>query len=420
MAADTGSGTSTVLEDAWGLVPQSREVKDGLGTFTRTRIERVIDLVVGFGCLALGAQAFVAALTGYSGVDPGWSLPLIVITFGTLAAMIIACAVGRGVHLLAGGFAVVFTLILMVWPVATTSSQLPPSEEPWIFFLVNVATVAAVLAFRLTLQIAWTMLTPLIFGVARLIQGGFATSALWVQVALDVSFTLILGAVLVTLAWLFRGIAVNVDETRARAVSSYSAAAAAAAAEEERVAVAGLMHDSVLAALIAAERSETPRERQLAVQMAREGLTRLANADSAVEEGSDAPVTVAGIANEIERVSQDLGVVLRVQREGTAGAPAIPGRVGHALVLAAAQAVANSVQHAGAQGLHVVITRAGEQGLSVVVRDRGEGFDIASIAPDRLGIRGSIVARLDAVGGRARIESGGSGTVVTLAWEPVV
>jgi signal transduction histidine kinase len=419
MATDTGSGTSTVLEDAWGLVPQSREVKDGLGTFTRTRIERVIDLVVGFGCLALGAQAFVAALTGYSGVDAGWSLPLIVVTFGTLAAMIIACAVGRGVHLFAGGFAVVFTLILMVWPIATTSSQLPPSEEPWIFFLVNVATVAAVLAYPLTLQIAWTVFTPLIFGVARLIQGGFV-SALWAQVALDVSFTLILGAVLVTLAWLFRGIAVNVDETRARAVASYSAAAAAAAAEEERVAVAGLMHDSVLAALIAAERSETPRERQLAVQMAREGLTRLANADSAVEEGSDAPVTVAGIANEIERVSKDLGVVLRVQREGTAGAPAIPGRVGHALVLAAAQAVANSVQHAGAQGLHVAITRAGEQGLAVVVRDRGEGFDIASIAPDRLGIRGSIVARLDAVGGRAVIESGGAGTVVTLTWEPVV
>src|SRR5690606_12025060 len=105
----------------------------------------------------------------------------------------------------------------------------------------------------------------------------------------------------VTLPWVFRAIAVGVDEVRTRAVASYAAAAAADATEQERVAVAALMHDSVLAALIAAERARSPRERALAVGMAREALTRLANTDSTEEQGSDAPVAVETIADALER-----------------------------------------------------------------------------------------------------------------------
>ena len=414
MATDA---SRTVLTDAWGHIPHGRVPTGDLGSFTRARIERIIQLVVGFGCLALGVQALVAALAGESGVLPGWSTVLISVTFGILALMILACALGRGVRLLAAVFAVEYLAVLVIWPFVTTGSQLSVQSEPWIFYLVNVATVAAVLAFPLVLQIVWTAVVPLMFGVVRLIQDGFSTP-LRISVSLDVSFTLILGGVLITLAWLFRAMAVNVDDTRALAVSSYSAAAAAAAAEEERVAVAGLMHDSVLAALIAAARTETPRERQLAVQMAREALTRLANADSAAEEGSDAPVSLDGVADEIERLAHDLGLELRVDRAPAAGVPPLTGRVAHAIVLAAAQAVANSVEHADAVGITVSLAPIGARGVSVVVRDEGPGFDLAQIPPDRLGIRGSVIARLDAVGGHARIDSAAGGTTVTLTWEP--
>ncbi|HET8928525.1 MAG TPA: ATP-binding protein [Microbacterium sp.] len=415
MATET---SRTVLTDAWGHIPAGRVPTGDLGSFTRSRIERIIQLVVGFGCLALGTQAFVAALAGDSGVLPGRSTVLIAVTFGILALMILACAVGRGVRPLAAVFAVEYPILLIIWPFVTTDSQLSVQSEPWIFYLVNVATVAAVLAFPLLLQIVWTAVVPLMFGVVRLLQDGFS-DPLRISVSLDVSFTLILGGVLITLAWLFRAMAVNVDETRAVAVASYSAAAAAAAAEEERVAVAGLMHDSVLAALIAAARTQTPRERQLAVQMAREALTRLANADSAAEEGSDEPVSIDGIADEIERLARDLGLRLRVDRAPAEGVPPLTGRVAHAIVLATAQAVANSVEHADAAGIAVSLAPMGASGVSVVVRDEGPGFDLALTPPDRLGIRGSIIARLDAVGGHARIDSAHGGTTVTLTWEQV-
>ncbi len=118
--------------------------------------------------------------------------------------------------------------------------------------------------------------------------------------AFDVSFTLILGVVMISLGWMFRSVAAGVDEARGQAVSSYSTAAAAAAAEEERVAMSALMHDSVLAALIAAERAEGDRAKELAVAMAREALTRLANTEAAVaQEGSDEPIGTAQIVVEL-------------------------------------------------------------------------------------------------------------------------
>ncbi len=84
-----------------------------------------------------------------------------------------------------------------------------PTVEPWIWYLVTVATVAAVLAFPLTLQVLWTAGVPLLFGLVRLIQGDFA-GQYWISVGIDVSFALILGGVLLALGWVFRAAATNV------------------------------------------------------------------------------------------------------------------------------------------------------------------------------------------------------------------
>jgi signal transduction histidine kinase len=335
--------------------------------------------------------------------------------FGTLAVMILACVIGRGVRVAAGVFALVYVLALVAWPIATAGIPPTSGEEPWIWYLLNLSTLAAVLAFPFPLQIGWTILAPVLFGVVRLMQLGFSRDY-WVTVGLDVSFALILGGVIVTLGWLFRSMAVNVDETRARAVASYARAAAADAAEQERVAVAALMHDSVLAALIAAERASTPRERTLAASMAREALTRLANTEQDAHEGTDEPWDVAALAAEIGAAAGELGVDVDVQREfGDAGS-LIPGRVARALALAATQAVANALQHAGGAGLGVAVMEAGGR-VRVEVHDAGEGFDLDAVPDDRLGIRASIMARVAAVGGHADLETGPHGTVVRLTWQ---
>lgn len=407
----------SVLDEAWGRIPHTRESQADQGTFTQTRIERVITLIVGPGSLVLGAQAFVAAF-GPGDEAEGWHTPLVLAVFVPLVAMIIACSVGRFARVFSGIFAVVFVLALAVWPLATAGGPSPaPTENPWIFYLVNVATVSTIVAFPLALQVVWTIATPLLFGVVRLLQAGGQPEFV-VPVILDVTFALILGSVLLTLGWMYRSIAANVDQARAVAVSSYASAAATAATEHERVAVAALMHDSVLGALLAAERASSPRERTLAVSMAREALIRLANAEKDSLEGSDEPVPALRLADDIEVAARELGVDLVVTRTVEEGTPRVPGRVARALVLAAMQAVANAVQHADAQGLSVELTGdSAPGGVAVRVRDTGPGFDVAAIPDDRLGIRGSINARLAAVGGRSDIDSTSAGTTVTLEWE---
>jgi len=401
----------TSLREAWEKIPSPGEVGSEAERFAGRRMERIIAIVVAVGALALGVQALLSALASIERFDTP-HLALLSLAFVPWAAMLVACVIGRGVRIAAGAFTVGYLIVLVFWPFVAFPGDLPHTQ-PWIFFLVNVAGAAAVVAFPIGVQVLWALLGPFLYGFVRLAQGGFAPE-FGETVAFDVSFTLILGSVIVALAWMFRSVATGVDDARGRAVSSYAAAAAAAASEEERVAVAALMHDSVLAALIAAERARTDRERDLAVAMAREALTRLANAEaSTAQEGSEEPVEIVRIAEDLERSVRELDVEAQLDCFGHGS---VPDRVARAVALAARQAIGNAVAHAGGRGLTIVVEGHGETGITVKVSDAGPGFDLGAVAPDRLGIRASILARMTAVGGTAVVESDRRGTSVTLGW----
>ncbi|MFJ4017927.1 ATP-binding protein [Microbacterium sp. NPDC090014] len=407
MAADPLS-----IREAWSKIPSPGSVETEFERFTGKRMERILATVVAIGSGVLGAQALIAGVTT-TGSDAA-RITMLLVVFVPLIVMLVACVIGRGVRTASGAFAIVYTLALAAWP-----SLVDPvgraADQPWIFFLVNVGVVAAMLAFPLWLQFVWAVCLPFVYGYVRLVEGDFSRD-FWVTTAFDVSFTLILGCVIIALGWMFRSVAAGVDEARARAVASYAGAAAAAAAEEERAAMSALMHDSVLAALIAAERAEGDRAQDLAVGMAREALTRLANTEAAVaQEGSDEPVGAAQIVVELRRALSELGADAIVEERGGIGL--IPGRAARALVLAARQALGNAVTHAGGRGLHILVEGRGDEGITVTISDTGPGFDIGAIGADRLGIRASIFARMAGVAGTAEIDSRECGTTVTLGWE---
>ena len=408
MSADQG------LREAWEKIPTPGEVGQELERFAGRRMERIIAIVVGVGALALGTQALVNALVKMRVVDAP-HVTMMALVFVPWLAMLVCCTLGRGVRLTAGIFFVAYLVDLLLWPFVATHKNLEPSDQPWIFFLVNVAGVAAVVAFPLGVQVAWALVGPFIYGTVRLVQGDFGAD-FWIVTAFDVSFTLILGLVLVALGWMFRSVANGVDDARGRAVALYTEAASAEAVEHERVAVAALMHDSVLAALIAAERAGTDRERALAVDMAREALTRLANAEAPAQEGSDEPVEVELLAEDLRRAVTQMGLTIEVEQFGHG---AVPDRVARAMALAARQAIGNAVAHASARGLAVVVEGHGDTGLTVKVSDTGHGFDPAQVGADRLGIRASILARMAAVGGSATIDSDRRGTIVTMGWSRI-
>lgn len=403
------------IREAWSSLPSPGEVGLGLERFTGQRMERILATVAAIGSTVLGLQALLSALSRPI-VWEGPHLAIMILVFLPLLWMVGACVSGRWVRQACAAFAVAYALALLLWPAVVDRAVREPSDQPWIFFLVNIGVVAALLAFPLKLQFAWALGLPLVYGWVRLEQGRFSQS-FWITTSFDVSFTIILGMVIVSLGWMFRQVAAGVDDARAKAVASYADAAASSAAEEERVAMSALMHDSVLAALIAAERAESERERGLAVTMAREALTRLANTEASIaQEGSEEPVHRSQVVADLRRTLSEQGADAVVEERGVPAA--VPQRVARAMVLAARQAIGNSLTHAAGRGLHVIVESTGADRLTLTVVDTGDGFDPEAISEDRLGIRASIVARMAAVAGSSRISSSDQGTTVELSWEP--
>lgn len=74
-----------------------------------------------------------------------------------------------------------------------------------------------------------------------------------------------------------------------------------------------------------------------------------------------------------------------------------------ALLNASEQAMLNAVQH-GSEPISVYCEVGGAQ-AEVFVRDHGDGFDQDAIPPDRLGIRQSIIGRIERRGGSVKIVS---------------
>ena len=85
-----------------------------------------------------------------------------------------------------------------------------------------------------------------------------------------------------------------------------------------------------------------------------------------------------------------------------------------ALVNATGEALTNAAKHSGADTVDVY-AEVEEGRVEVFVRDRGAGFDLDTIAEDRLGVRRSIIDRMERHGGRAVLRSApGEGTEVRL------
>lgn len=92
-----------------------------------------------------------------------------------------------------------------------------------------------------------------------------------------------------------------------------------------------------------------------------------------------------------------------------------PPVVGEALLGALRAALENVLAHSGSHVADVEVMYTDDE-LVFVISDEGSGFDPDAVPAERLGVRGSIVTRMEAVGGRVRLWSTpGAGTTVLIA-----
>jgi signal transduction histidine kinase len=176
--------------------------------------------------------------------------------------------------------------------------------------------------------------------------------------------------------------------------------------EAERADLAAHLHDSVLQTLALIQRQSGDQP----------AVTRLARAQERdLRDWLYGPRPVDGgtLASEVRAAAADVE-----DRHGVAVEVVLVGdrpydeRVG-ALVAALREAIVNAVRHAGAPVQ--VYVECGPDEVEAFVRDRGPGFDLATVPTDRLGVRESIIARMQRHGGSATVRSGaGEGTEVRL------
>ncbi|AOT02121.1 ATP-binding protein [Arthrobacter sp. U41] len=174
----------------------------------------------------------------------------------------------------------------------------------------------------------------------------------------------------------------------------------------ERAEIAAHLHDSVLQTLALIQRragNETD-------------IVRLARAQERElrgwlyrDPGKEAGQLSEGIQSAAAEVEDALGHAVEVVAVGDC---AMSERH-EALVQAAREAMLNAARHGGgAVSVYLEVT----DGLAeVFVKDRGPGFDPDALPADRLGVRESIIGRMNRHGGTATINSSPDGTEVRLA-----
>ena len=191
-----------------------------------------------------------------------------------------------------------------------------------------------------------------------------------------------------------------------RTTKDLSQAQAQRVRESERADIAAHLHDSVLQALtlIRASAEDPARVRAIALTEERELRAWLYTGHAQAADSLDAAVTEAVVG-----VESRYGVPISVVVVGDIR----PGPGELALVAALAEACQNAVRH-GAPPVSVYV-EVRPQAVEAFIKDSGAGFDPATIAADRHGVRDSIVGRMRRAGGNATIRRLARGTEVALS-----
>ncbi|MFI8102382.1 PspC domain-containing protein [Streptomyces sp. NPDC086023] len=186
---------------------------------------------------------------------------------------------------------------------------------------------------------------------------------------------------------------------------------------QERAEVAAHVHDSVLHTLTLIQRNaeDAGEVRRLARAQERELRNWLYKPEGTGKDEAEAPETLAeAVKKTAAEVEDHHGVPIEVVVVGDCP---LDERLG-AQVQAAREAMVNAAKYGGQGGPVQVYAEVEGDTVFVSVRDRGPGFDLDAVPDDRMGVRESIIGRMQRNGGTARLRSvPDGGTEVELEME---
>jgi len=302
--------------------------------------------------------------------------------------------------------------LVFVWPLLV-NEPLPTdgSFYPWIWWSTDTAWIAAALSFRRRWAIVY------FFGLNLIIQIIFSTALGGshgpVALITDYWFTILTNGTASVIALLLRAAAERTDAANAEAIESAILQAKAEASSREQQRMDALVHDRVLTALISAANASSQAEVKSAADLAESAISKL---DEVARGEAKGPVFTEDLVSSIITATQQIDPDLSASI-GEAQNWLVDQDVASALTEASLQAVQNSVLHAGGKAKRELFLKATASEIKIVIRDNGRGFRPNRIPKGRLGIRVSVIARVEAVGGQVHISSHpGQGSTVVLEW----
>ncbi len=385
------------------------------------RVVRTLSLSVGLGSLVFTLLGLPAIIAQFAYLNAEYAVVTVVIFCGTpiaLAALSFRAPISL-LRVVAIAHAVSGTALLVLWLPAMRVDELPNMEIPWLINMITAATCMA--AISMPFLPAWVYLFGMatLSGFVRFMAYGGGDASIAFQDSVMIS--LISGFMMALLQLTVRA-GVEQDEAANAAREEAAATAAAETLERQRTRYHAFTHDDVLATLLAASQDGhipsdvTKRSAQRTLQKMDQFRDDVpVETWLTVAEFESALVATAALSD-FELVSTLTAAPSAEMR--------IPLEACDALAEAFAEAMRNSVRHSAWPDGRPVHREARASRtpttIQLVVTDDGRGFNPQRIGIDRLGVRLSILQRVDSQpGGHATVRSSkGSGTTVTLSWSP--
>lgn len=332
-------------------------------------------------------------LTTFAGFVSSWFFAT-----GTIAFLL---------HGLVAGLSVFLWPLLLVDP-----SNFLADAKPWIWWTLGIG----ILSFGLFVKwwIAGHYLVLVSVGWSFLIMsesGGLASAQSAIQ---DGVYLFLFGGSILGMINLVRRGAKRADEANTQAIESAIEQARIDAVERERQRLDALIHDRVLNTLLVAGKAESAEDQKGAAQLAENAIQTLQEA--LVEPRSTPSVTPLGLFRALRKAAMQLLPIIEVRTLG-GGSEEIPALEAQAITQATLQAIDNAARHSGATRFELVLDSPAPGSLEIIVKDNGSGFRADRLPKDRIGIRTSVIGRMEAIGGQAKINTApGSGTEIILRW----
>lgn len=384
------------------------------------RVQRVGAIFMGSGALAFVAIS-IPVLVNNSRLTQAWWPPVSLLLIVVPSLALVTCGLLRRTQSwlvpLAVTNAVAFLAAVLLW-LPAAEHVIPEDQTRWTLWMLQFPVVPALVLVIARLPrlafVVFVVNTLVSHCVNQLAVSAFESmrppATLLLTFALSAIF-LMIGVVTVRTAELL-------DSTRTAAIEAGAADAASVAREAERSWFTVLIHDKVIASLLAVDVG-TPDPR-----LVRQAELALAELDAPYSPAESRPtpsgsIDAAEFACRIRTRVTSAGDGIKVEiTTGDAERVAYPAAAADAICDAMDEAIRNVARHAGSRASCLVAAELSVDGISVLVIDDGRGFDPAVVGHDRFGLRKGIIGRMSVLpGGEARVESApGSGTTIGLGW----